>query len=92
MKSMFLAVVMLFSAWLAGCNPVSVAEVGRDATREVVQGHNSNNGLVDGKAEREHRLGLINDIQARQLQDDWDYFWLYDRSSNLTRWQARAGQ
>ena len=31
----------------------------------------------------------ILDIDARQLADDWNYFWLADRPYRLTRWHMR---
>ena len=92
MKKMILSAFMFLAAALVGCSPVSLVEVPVDATREVVHGQNADHGLLNNKQERHARMSLINDIQARQLQDDWDYIWLYDRSSHLSRWHARAGR
>ena len=29
------------------------------------------------------------DLDARQMTDDWNYFWLVDRPYRLTRWHMR---
>ncbi len=29
------------------------------------------------------------DLQLRQLADDWNYFWLMDRHSRVSRWHTR---
>jgi len=48
-------------------------------------------GVVDTYAERKLRYKHTNDFQTRMIVDDWDYVWLYDRSSNMTYWHPRAG-
>ena len=48
-------------------------------------------GLVDSGPERYSRAKQINDLQMRMLVDDWDYFWLYERSSYLTKYHPRVG-
>ncbi len=49
-------------------------------------------GLTGGTYnERLRRDQQINDFQARQLVDDWDYFWLYERNSHLTEYHPRVG-
>jgi hypothetical protein len=48
-------------------------------------------GLTDSKEARTRRIHHINEIQSRQLIDDWDYFMLYDRSSYLSEYHARVG-
>ncbi len=37
------------------------------------------------------RLQLQADIQARQMVEDFDMFWLFDHSSRLTAWSAQPG-
>ncbi len=92
MRNLILSALMFVAAAIVGCSPVSLVEVPVDATREVVHGQNADHGLGHNKQDRKARISLINDIQARQLQDDWDYIWLYDRSSHLSYWQTRAGR
>ena len=48
-------------------------------------------GMVDTYPERKLRYKQINDLQTRMLVDDWDYVWLYNRSSNMTFWHPRTG-
>jgi hypothetical protein len=48
-------------------------------------------GLVDSAQERQNRYAQITNLQFRMLVDDWDYFWLYDRNSQLTQWHPRVG-
>ena len=48
-------------------------------------------GTVDSYNDRVHRYEQINDLQARQFVDDWDYFWLYDRNSYLSEYQPHVG-
>ena len=71
---------------LAGCNPVSVGQLGLDSTRELVQGQNADEGLVDSKFERWSRLNLIRDEEDRMARDDLDMIFLLDRNSYLTEW------
>ena len=49
-------------------------------------------GTVESGAERWRRYQQIWDIERRQAADDWDYFWLLDRSSRMTQWHPRAGR
>lgn len=37
------------------------------------------------------RLGLTLDLDSRALVEDWDYFWLMQRSSRLAKWHSRLG-
>ena len=48
-------------------------------------------GVADSGAERYSRAKQINDLQMRMLVDDWDYFWLYDRNTYLTKYHPRVG-
>lgn len=33
----------------------------------------------------------ITEINMRGLVDDWEYLWLYDRSTMLTQWHPHVG-
>ncbi len=47
--------------------------------------------MTETTGERFQRYGNIVDIQSRQMTEDWDYFWLMDRPSNLSPWHVRTG-
>lgn len=42
-------------------------------------------------AERQLRHKQIVDLNMRMAGDDWDYIWLIDQSSSLTRWSPWIG-
>ncbi len=50
-------------------------------------------GCTVGETPREHaqRHMLQADVQMRTMVEDWDYFWLAERNSRLTRWYTRLG-
>jgi len=41
--------------------------------------------------ERELRYAMIGEWNSRQLIDDWDYVWLYDRNCKLSQWHPSVG-
>jgi len=41
--------------------------------------------------EVQRRDARITNLQLRMLLEDWDYFWLYDRSVQLSRWHTWVG-
>ena len=47
--------------------------------------------LVETPEERHRRIMHITDLQMKMLVEDWDYFWLYERSSGMTQWHPWAG-
>ena len=81
-----LILLTLLAGFVIGCNPVSMGEIATDTSRKHLDGQNGDVGLVDSKEQRWVRNSLINDINIRQMQDDWDYIWLYERNSQLTEW------
>lgn len=40
--------------------------------------------------ERFSRFARINDVNMHLFWEDWDYLWLYDRESRLSRWHTRV--
>jgi hypothetical protein len=78
------------SGLLAGCNPVSVGALGLDASREVVDGQNWDEGIIDTKADRWNRINLIRDIEDRGFRDDLDMIFLADHSTGLTEWHPQT--
>ena len=49
-------------------------------------------GVVDSADARARRTDQIDELQTQMLVDDWDYLWLRDRSTKLTRWHPRVGR
>lgn len=48
-------------------------------------------GLTDSRAERSRRIQQITELQMKMLVDDWDYLWLYERSTRNTQWHTWVG-
>lgn len=50
-------------------------------------------GCTSGENPLQHaqRLHLQKEVQLRQLVEDFDEFWLCDRSRRLTQWHAMPG-
>ena len=48
-------------------------------------------GLGHSSDERQTRHKHIWKSQSKMFWDDWDYFWLHERSSGLTRWNFKVG-
>ena len=50
-------------------------------------------GCTTGETAKEHgrRYLLTTDLQTRTLVDDWDYFWLLEHNSRLSKWNTRIG-
>ena len=93
-KSMLFAGVLAVAllAFLGGCasnGPCPGAAAGAlalDSSRQVVNGHNYYDALVDNKTERASRMNLLRDIEDREFQDDLDYLLLLNHNSRLSEW------
>jgi hypothetical protein len=93
-KNVLLAALLAvaFSAVLGGCASngpcpgAAVGAMGLDASRQLVDGQNYYDGLVDTKTERASRINLIRDIEDREFQDDMDTLLLLNHNSYLTYW------
>ena len=50
-------------------------------------------GCTSGENPLEHaqRLHLQKEVQSRQLVEDFDMFWHFNRASRLTMWHGHAG-
>lgn len=46
-------------------------------------------GVVKTPEDRSNIYAQVLDMDMRQLNDDWDAFWLADRQYRLTRWRLR---
>jgi hypothetical protein len=48
-------------------------------------------GMVASNEQRNRRVAAITDIEERQITDDWDEFWFFDKNLKLTEWQVYIG-
>ena len=46
---------------------------------------------VDSSHEVQHRFSQITDLQMRMLVEDINTFWLLERNTKLSYWQAHIG-
>jgi len=46
-------------------------------------------GLVDSGSERSRRIRNVMALEARQINDDWDSFWMVDKPSRMSYWHLR---
>ena len=46
-------------------------------------------GMVDSAPQRKRRIRNIVALEFRQLNDDWDSFWMLDKPSRMTYWHLR---
>lgn len=83
---LILTLVLVVGSYLGGCS--SSGALALDSERQIVQGQNTNVTPVDTKEERQLRLDMMSDLQARQMQDDWDYIWLVEKSARTSPWHA----
>ena len=49
------------------------------------------NTLVETWPERCDRLQLQENLEAKMIAEDWDYFWLQERCSHLSQWHPLVG-
>ena len=47
--------------------------------------------VTETVGEVKRRDAQITNVQLRMLLEDWDYFWLYDRSSRMSPWHTQVG-
>lgn len=79
MKKILLTLTLLAAGFLGGCCCRFPAVTSPCPT------------VTETASERHRRYERINDIQARQLIEDWDYLWLYEKPSYLSPWYIRDG-
>jgi hypothetical protein len=93
-NALLVALLAVGLSWvLGGCaasnGPCPVAAAGAlavDSSRQVVNGHNYYEGLVDNKEERLSRINLLRDEEDRMFLDDLDYLLLINHNSKLSEW------
>ncbi len=78
MKKTALLLTILAATFLGGCDVNTPT-------------HNGGRGMVDAPRDRQRRVAACNDYYSRQLMDDWDLLWLYDRNTNLSEWKIYIG-
>jgi len=52
-------------------------------------GYSPRSGMVtmmESDRDRNQRIARFQEIECRELVEDWDYFWLIDEPSQLTPW------
>ena len=47
-------------------------------------------GTIDTPRERLRRYGEVSTLDAKMFADDWDFFWLYDHPSAMTKYHPLA--
>lgn len=47
--------------------------------------------LVETPEARNRRYKQITNLQMKMLVEDWDYFWMYERSSSASQWHPWVG-
>ena len=47
--------------------------------------------ISENPTQHGQRLWLQEDVQARQMVEDFDMFWLFDRPSRLSMWSEQLG-
>lgn len=82
MRAFLMVLVLMVSGLVAGCQ-----EPQRDSLAAT-----GTQGLLDSTDQRNRRMRYIDNVQRRQLTDDWDTFWLYDRSTKLTPFIVHVGR
>jgi hypothetical protein len=73
------------------CPAAAAGALAVDASRQVVNGHNYYDTVLDSRDERWNRYNLIRDIEDREFQDDLDYFLLLNHNSRMTEWHPDTG-
>lgn len=88
-----LVLLALLAVTVVGCGQSDWVTMSDKPSRDwAIMGQTAGSGMVDSRVERDTRLDLVNCIDTAQVLDDWDYFWLYDRNSKLTQWNADLGR
>jgi len=81
MKTFFMVLVLVLSGLVAGCQQQNGSSLAATGTQ----------GLLDSTDQRNRRHANIDNVNTRMLVDDWDMFWLYERSSSLTPYIVHVG-
>ena len=79
MKKIALILVLFAVSFMVGCDDEALSLSDGD-------------GMMESREDRQMLQAAINDLNARQIQDDCDLFWLYDSNCKLTEWQIYLGK
>ena len=80
MKTLCLLVALAIGMSVIGCHQTSQEAMSDGYLLRASGG----NGVTDSDIQRQRRIDGINNLNKRMLVDDWDAFWLYERSSRLS--------
>ena len=89
MRKLCLLVALVVSCLLIGCQRTAPVQATQETHLLQATGHN---GLTDSDAERQRRIYNIENLNKRMMIDDWDAFWMQDKSSKLTYYDAYIGR
>jgi hypothetical protein len=95
MKKILILCVLLTGLLVACDDATEDTSVKTGATQDLTSDPLAAAGLVgvmDTQGQRQRRIDYINNLHGRMITDDWDAFWLYERSSHLTPYIARTGR
>ena len=93
-KSLLVVLLAVSLSWVLGgcaasngpCPVAAAGALGLDSSRQVVNGQNYYEGLVDSKDERLMRINMLRDEEDRMFLDDLDYLLLINHNSHLSEW------
>ena len=88
MKTLGIVLVLLLVGLLAGCRTPAESGSERDSQPSFFSGWRTPAESAD---ERSLRMDQASKQQWRMFVDDWDYFWLLDRSTRLSRYHVEIG-
>ena len=84
MKTLCLLLALAIGMSVIGCHQTSQEAM----TEGYLLRASGDNGVSDSDIQRQRRIDAINNLNKRMLVDDWDAFWLYERTSRLTYYSA----
>lgn len=86
MKKVAMLLVLLSGVFIGGCccSNWPVCDVYRAPCCD-------GSTLVETACERQARIAMQTNLNCREALEDWDYFWLNERTSRLTQWHPYVG-
>ena len=82
MRAFLMVLALMVSGLVAGCQQPQRDSLAATGTE----------GLLDSTEQRNRRIRYVDNVHTRMLVDDWDTFWLYDRSTKLTPFIVHVGR
>ena len=87
MKKLCLLLALAIAACIIGCHQTSEEA----KTEGYLLRATGGNGVVENDIERQRRIDAINNLSRRMMIDDWDAFWMYERTSRMTYYPVYVG-